>query len=66
VGFCFNASLEPQLRAQKRASLAEDALAHNASFFGTGWNILTIPDPILGPHVRLNAGWSLADVIAVL
>jgi len=29
--FCSNASLEPQLRAEKRARLAVDALAHNAS-----------------------------------
>jgi len=29
VGFSFNASLEPQLRAQRRARLAEDALARN-------------------------------------
>jgi hypothetical protein len=31
VGFSLNASLEPQLRAQKRARLAEEALAQNAS-----------------------------------
>ena len=34
--------------------------------FGTGRDILRIPGPTLGPYVRLNAGWSLADDIAVL
>ena len=107
MDFSFNASLEPQLKAQKRARLAEDALTHNAGqkgvlreattsrerdlvWFGgpfrprslndqptnqptnqrfsfwTGRNIPRIPDPILGPRVRLNAGWSLADDIEVL
>ena len=66
MGFSFIASLEPQLRAQKRARLAEDALAHNHNAFSTGRNVPRIPDPILGPHVRLNAGWSLADDVAVL
>src|SRR6056300_914076 len=36
-------------------------------FSGTGRNIPRNPDPIPGPHVRLNAGWSLpvADDIPV-
>ena len=64
VGFSLNASLEPQPRARRRARLAEDAPARNA--FWTGWNNPRIPDPTPGPHVRLNAGWSLADDVAVL
>jgi len=54
VGFSFYASLEPRLRAHKSARLAEDALAYNA--FWTGRDIPRIPGPILGTHVRLNAG----------
>ena len=57
-------SLELQPRAQKRARLAEDAPARNA--FWTVRNIPSIRDSTPGPHVRLNAGWSLADDIAVL
>jgi hypothetical protein len=36
------------------------------TLFGTRRNIPRIPDPILGPHVRLRAGISLADDITVL
>jgi len=68
-------------RAQMRARLAVDALAHNAlvwfGLVGFSFNAsLELlwdraeypenPDPILGPHVGLNAGWSLADDIAIL
>ena len=34
VGFSFNASLEPQPRARRRARLAEDAPARNAFWTG--------------------------------
>jgi len=40
VGFSFNASLEPQLRARRRARLAEDAPARNAF-----WTGRVRPDP---------------------
>ena len=67
VGFSFHANLEPQLRVQKRARLAEDTLAHNASLGLSGTEYIPrIPDPTPGPHVRLNAGWSLADDVSVL
>jgi hypothetical protein len=36
VGFSFNASLEPKLRARRRARLAEDAPARNAFWTGRG------------------------------
>jgi hypothetical protein len=41
----FGLGLEPQLRAQKRASLAEDALAHNASLGLCGISENSRPDP---------------------
>ena len=37
-----------------------------ATLFGLGGISRRIPDPTPGPHVRLNAGWSLADDVAVL
>jgi hypothetical protein len=70
VGFSFNASLEPQLRARRRARLAEDALVclfvcllvclFGGSFV-VGLLLATIfglgaPGPTPGPHVRLSTG----------
>jgi hypothetical protein len=54
VGISFNASLGPQRRARKRGRLAEAALAQHALWDKAEYP--RIPDPILGPHVRLSAG----------
>ena len=70
VGFSLNASLEPQLSLNQGLeggpALRKTLLL--ATLFGLGGISRELRSrlPIPGPHVRLNAGWSLADDIAVL
>jgi len=61
VGLSFNASLEPQRKAQKRARLAEDALAHNTfglvlvwfGLVGFSFNASLEPQPRARRRARL-------------
>ena len=57
VGFSLNASLEPQLRAQKRARLAEDAPAHHVSCHSQLLLVIILYEALQSLSLSLTVGW---------